>query len=186
MKKNLHELEKILAVPDKTARRARLSELARSLGMLPVNTPSGKDFAEEKFVLAIYDGFARQQKQKEKTLRMLVMMIGVGVLITVVAMVIPQSVIQYFQSLQSERQEYKRTRQGFDEKGNMVRDEAGRPVLFHEMNGFYDEYYDDGSLHFTYLYVEGRVVEEKEYGRGGDLIAHIVYDKHGNPALMRK
>lgn len=172
-----------MEIPDKHLRTAKLSQLADELGMLPKNKPSTEEFNEQQLVLAIYDGFVRIEERARRNKRFLIFA-GVGaILLVIILATVPRAAIRYFRYIKAKYDVNEKAYKGYGDNGELVEDEDGQPVLFHDMEGYYNEYYDDGNLHFVFLYFGGQVVEQKEYDRKGNLIVHFVYDEDGNPIL---
>lgn len=186
MENQLRDLERILNIPDLNLRRKELCDVARSLGMLPSTNPSAEGLSEHKIVLAIYDGLVQKKQQAQKNRKFFYIAFPVVALILFLIAVVPHSTIQYFRYLGAKHQKREKSFQGVDENGQVVRDEKGQPVLFRQMEGVYDEYYDDGALHFTYFYKEGKIREMTELDRAGNVLVHILYDEHGNTILQKK
>ena len=180
------KLEEILAVPDKERRFHELEKCAADLGILSaLEKRYGGAYNEQQLVIAIYDGYLAVRSDHQKS-RRFILYVALGSLAACVLLFfVPKTVSNYLQLLKERQETKKKAYKGFDDKGKLVKDEKGQPVLFHDMDGYYEEYYDDGILHYDYLYSEGKVVEKKEYDREGKLLAHFIYDGDGNPILKQ-
>lgn len=179
------DIEKILSVSDSDVRRRKLRDAAAELGVLEdlIKRTAGQ-YDEQQLVVAVFDGMIARQRDKVKNRRFIIFTsVGFAAAIFFVVF-LPRAAVRYIRFIKAKSENRSKAYKGFDEKGKLVEDEKGQPVLFHDMEGYYDEYYDDGTLRFEYLYSGGKIVEQKEYDRRGQLITHFVYDAEGKPFLV--
>ena len=186
MIENLTRLDEILQIPDRDQRREALEHLGEEIGVFSIRKPAkGGQYNEERLVLAVYDGLIACQKERMKNRQFFIKTFLIFLVVVLLLAIVPKRIVSYFRFLAASNRERLKSFEGYDEHGELIRDEKGKPVVFQEMSGYYDEYYSDGNLHYTYLYKDGKVVEEVEYDRKGNVIVHLVYDEQGNPQLKK-
>lgn len=181
-----HDLETILNIPDPQKRFQELKALAGDLGALVGlnKVHRSGEYNEQQLVVAIYDAILSQQNDNKRNTRFLLLFSVGGILALFLVFFLPRAAMNYFRVIYAKNNPRQKAYKGVDDKGKVVRDENDQPVLFHDMEGPYDEYYDDGQLHFEYIYHNGKVLQQKEFSREGRLISYIKYDAEGNPILM--
>jgi len=179
-------LDNILTIPDKERRLQELKKCAEDVGVFhALEKQYGDQYSEQQLVIAIYDGYMAIKDDSRKS-RRFIFYVAAGLAAAVFLLFfVPKALVNYLKLLQDRQEKLLKAYKGYDEEGELVKDEQGRPVLFHDMEGYYEEYYNDGTLHYDYLYSEGKVVEKKEYNKKGEVIAHFLYDKDGNPILAK-
>lgn len=184
MIKSISDIEALLAVPDKGRRINALKQAAVEIGALEPFDPHTGRLNEQQLVIALYDGLIIKKQEGRRNRKFIILTVCGFTAAVMLAVLIPQASIRQVRLIRARHENRTAAYQGFDEHGELLRDEEGRPVLFRDMEGLYDEYYDDGKIHFEYRYSGGKIVEQKEYDRRGNLTAHLVFDADGNPRLI--
>lgn len=170
----LHELAAALEIPEKEGRLLRLKALAAELGVMPAHA---SEHTEHHLSLVIYDGFLIQEACQQRRKRNVILIAGTAILVIIFFPVFKDIVLRHGERFVDKKELHK----GYDDDGNLVTDKTGKAELFEDMQGYYDEFYEDGTHHFTYRYDKGTLVEQIEFDRQGEVIAHDVFDENGNP-----
>lgn len=184
---SLMDLEKILAIANPDVRLSALKNAAMDLGVLDeLHQGHEKTINEQQLVLAIYDGLVARGKDAQKTRRFIILTAAGFLAAMLIIIVAPHAIVRYVRYIRARYHDRSPVYKGFEEDGSLVKDDKGQPVLFRDMEGYYDEFYDDGKIHFQYLYSAGKIIEQTEYDRKGRVIAHFLYDPDGNPVLTEE
>ena len=166
----MKELDALLAIADLNKRQSALVQYAKALGLNPrLAAGENGELNEEKLIIMIYDALQEQRTERKKDVNF----VGIGIFYLVVMIaimaVLPRIIKMFGETKEAELNVESQSYVGVDSKGKPV--EEGKEAAYYKlMDGLYEEYYDDGTLHYEYKYVNGKLVRQKEFNPQGELI----------------
>ncbi|MFP4472569.1 MAG: hypothetical protein ACLFPX_01690 [Candidatus Omnitrophota bacterium] len=179
---NLQDLDRILAIPDKEQRYNALRRMAASFGLSKNElTRGGKPLSEEALAVKIYDAWQIDNRKRRRSAVFSGVYIVVGVVVFIFLLRLPGYVVAIYKKSEARREREQRSMEGVDNSGNVVTGTHQQPVKFRPMHGTYEEFYDNGALHYEYVYDNGDLVKKREFHSDGRLSAVITFDDKGNP-----
>jgi hypothetical protein len=166
------KLDELLSIVDRQQRKVALIKYAESLGInyAKMQNKSG-GYNEEKLAILIFDAQRRRKKLRLVNYRFYIVNLLIATLTFTLIVFLPKLFRHVFQE---ENEDLRPSKppvvQGFDKEGKPLV-ENGQPVLFKMMDGEYQEFDDAGRLKYEFFYDQGTLLQKKEFGPNGEVVA---------------
>jgi len=171
------KLAELLEIVDRWERQRALVDYAQALG---VNYNQAKnhlgELIEEKLVLMIFDAMANKKTYQSKDLKVLVIVLGIGVVVMFMIASVPRLITGLAEDEKLKEQARQKSMKCYDEKGQVLMDSNEQPVKFKMMHGEYEEFSEEGWLKYEYVYDNGKMIKRIEYNRAGIQISEKTFE----------